>query len=90
MTATTRRRATVLLGVLFSVPAYRTWSDGGIDLDTLAIRVAVAMVVALMAVTLVGMLLDAYAPDEVEPAPAPRAAEGDIEDAVVVEPPQEP
>jgi hypothetical protein len=91
VTGPTARRATIALGLLFSYPAFRTWSDGGIELDTFAIRVAAAMVAAYVAVSAIGMLVGAYAPDGLEPAAAGGAdtdADGEIEDAVVVEPPE--
>jgi hypothetical protein len=89
VTGRTARRTTIALGLVFSYPAFRTWSDGAIELDTFAIRVAVAMVVAYLAVSAIGMLVGAYTADELEPAAAARGddPDGEIEDAVVVEPP---
>ena len=87
MTPQTRLRATVLLGIVLSVPAFRTWSDGGIDLDVFAIRVAVAMVVAFVAVAVVGLVIDAYAPKGGPPVEEDATADDvEVEDGLVVEP----
>lgn len=89
MSPRTRVRATLLLGILFSYPAYGTWAEGGIPLDTFAIRVAIAMVVAFVAVAAVAAILDAYRPAHVEPAPE-TSEQDDIEDAMVVDPQIDP
>ena len=80
MSQQTRLRATIVLGLLLSFPAFRTWSDGGIDLGALAIRLAIAMVVAFVAVSLVGGLLDAYTTRE--GPPVEEDATGDDVDVV--------
>jgi hypothetical protein len=87
MSMAARRRATLLLGLLFSVPAFRTWSDGGIDIATMAIRVAIAMVAAYLAVWVIAMLVDGYTPKE--GPPVEEDATGDdveVEDGVAAEP----
>lgn len=81
MSQRARLRATVLVGLLFSYPAFRTWSDGGIDVATFAVRIAIAMVVAYVGVTLVAMLVEGYAATEGPPV-EPEDATGDVVDVV--------
>ena len=80
MSQQTRLRATIALGLLFSIPAFGTFADGGIDIGSLAIRVAIAMVVAYVAVALIAMLVDSYTPKE-----GPPVQEDATGDEVVVE-----
>lgn len=80
MTQQTKRRATIVLGLLFSIPAFGTFGDGGIDIGSFAIRLAIAMVVAYVAVSLLAMLVHSYTPKE-----GPPVAEDATGDEVVVE-----
>ena len=76
-----RLQLSLALGVVLSFPAVRTWMDGSIPIDTLAIRVAVAMVFAVVAINGLNALITMYQP---EPAPPAQLADG-IEDAVVLD-----
>lgn len=80
MTQQTKLRATIVLGLLFSIPAFGTFGDGGIDIGSLAIRVAIAMVVASVAVSGIALLIDSYTPKE-----GPPVEENATGDDVVVE-----
>ena len=81
--ARTRKNLTLGLGAVLSYPAIRTWSDGGIPLTTAAIRVAVAMAFAFIAISAIAALIRAYMP---EPGPDRSATgEPELEDATLVE-----
>ena len=67
MSQQARLRATVLLGILLSIPAVQTAQDGAIDYGTMAIRVGIAMVVAYVAVWVVASVIDAYQPKQGPP-----------------------
>lgn len=81
--ARTRKNLTLGLGTILSIPAIRTWSDGDLPLTTAAIRVAVAMAFAFIAVSAIAALIRAYMP---EPTPD-HAAPGEQHhaDATVVD-----
>jgi hypothetical protein len=79
MKARTRLRLTIAIGIVLSLPAIRTYLDGGIAIDSAAIRVGVAMGFAALAVTALNAMLRAYTPSS---ANAGGAA---IEDADLVD-----
>jgi hypothetical protein len=79
MKARTRLRLTMLIGLILSLPAIRTYLDDGIAIDGAAIRVGIAMLLAGVAVTALSSLLNAYTPARVD---APDSA---IEDADLVD-----
>ena len=76
-----RLQLSIVLGAVLSIPAVRTWMDGAIPIDTLAIRVAVAMVFAVVAINGLNALITMYQPT---PAPPESSADG-IEDAVLLD-----
>ena len=77
----TRLRLAMAIGVVLSIPAFNTWSDGGMAIDKLAIRVAVAMAFALIAVNGINALIVMYQPKPVQP----EAQLDSIEDAVEID-----
>jgi hypothetical protein len=76
-----RLQMSLALGAILSIPAIRTWMDGALPIDTLAIRVAIAMVFGVVAINGLNALIMLYQP---KPAPPEEAADG-IEDAVVLD-----
>jgi hypothetical protein len=86
-----RAKATFGLGAVLSIPVIRRVNDGTIPVADAAIRVAVAMVFAFAAVSLLAWIISSYLPKPVEPAPGQPAGTGDgIEDAVLVDEQQPP
>lgn len=75
-----RLKIAIALGLVLSIPAIQTWSDGALPIDTLAIRVAVAMAFAVVAVNGLNALIEMY-----QPKPPGRRSTDGIQDAVVVE-----
>jgi hypothetical protein len=89
MKARTRLRLTILIGLILSLPAIRTYRDHGIAIDGAAIRVGIAMLLAGVAVTALNSLLNAYTPKTVD-APDPAIEDADLvedTDALSEEPP---
>ena len=81
--ARTRKNLTIGVGAILSIPAIRTWMDGGIPLSTGVIRIAIAMAFAFVAVSAIAALIRAYMP---EPAVNSSATgEPELEDATLVE-----
>lgn len=80
MSQQAKLRSTIVVGLLFSFPAFQTWSDGGIDVATFAVRVAIAMVIAYLGVSVVSMVIDAYGANE--GPPVEEDATGDEVDVV--------
>jgi hypothetical protein len=76
-----RLQLSLVLGAVLSIPAVRTWMDGAIQIDTMAIRVAVAMVFALVAINGLNALITMYQP---KPEAPEQTADG-IEDAVLLD-----
>jgi Flp pilus assembly protein TadB len=76
-----RLQVAIVLGGLLAIPAIRTWMDGSIAVDTAAIRVAVAMVFAVIAVNGLNALLVMY---QTKPDGDDAQHDG-IEDAVVLD-----
>ncbi|HEX4904152.1 MAG TPA: hypothetical protein VFU93_01785 [Acidimicrobiales bacterium] len=76
-----RLQLSILVGAVLSFPAVRTWMDGAIPIDTLAIRVAIAMVFAVVAINGLNALIMSYQP---KPSPQESTTDG-IEDAVLLE-----
>ena len=76
-----RLQMSLVLGAILSIPAIRTWMDGALPIDTLAIRVAVAMVFGVVAINGLNALIMLY-----QPTPAiPEQMTDGIEDAVVLD-----
>jgi hypothetical protein len=83
-----KAKVTLGLGVLLSIPVFQGVSDGTIPLASAAIRVAVAMVFAFGAVSLLTWIVGSYLPESVEPeeqAAADGKTTDGIEDAVLVD-----
>lgn len=84
MEARLRMRLVLVLGVVLAYPPVRTWSDGALAVDAMAIRVAIAFGFAGLAVSAVNTLFVMYAP---KPNPAPLPQQHGIEDAATVDEP---
>ena len=76
-----RLQLSLVLGAVLSLPAVRTWMDGAIPIDTMAIRVAIAMVFAVVAINGLNALITMYQP---KPEVSEPRADG-IEDAVLLD-----
>jgi hypothetical protein len=76
-----RKRLILIGGALLSYPAVRTYLDGSLAADAMAIRIAVAFGFAALAVNMLNLLLVAYAP-KAEP---PKRIDTSIEDADTVD-----
>lgn len=82
MEARLRMRLVLLLGAALAYPAVRTWGDGALALDAMAIRVAIAFGFAGVGVNAVNALFIMYSP---KASPAPYAPQRGIEDAETVD-----
>lgn len=80
--ADARLKAALLLAAALSYPVLRGVLDGTIPTSAGAIRVALAVVLAYVAVVFVTSVVGSYLP---EPAPAAVPELAGVEDAVVVE-----
>jgi len=81
MTSEVKAKVAVALGALLSVPVLKGVLAGTIPTATAAVRVALGMVVAYAAVTVVAAVVAGYLPTPVEPPP------DGIEDAILVDDP---
>ena len=77
-------RASFLLGAIFSWPVLRKAMDGAITVETAAVRIAVAMVLAAAGVRLIVAVVSGYLPEPEPPLEEEPLADG-VEDAVIVD-----
>jgi hypothetical protein len=86
-----KAKVTLGLGAVLSIPVVRRVNDGTIPIADAAIRVAVAMVFAFAAVSLLAWIIGSYLPKPAEPDDAVgQGASDGIEDAVLVDEQQPP
>jgi glucose dehydrogenase len=87
-----KAKVTLGLGAVLSIPVVRRVNDGTIPIADAAIRVAVAMVFAFAAVSLLAWIIGSYLPKPIEAddAAGQGPASDGIEDAVLVDEHQPP